>query len=171
MSHILRLSLTAVSLFAFASLSPAFAADSPAASTAKVSATSGDKPVTLTRPAQIALMFMIAVNNIEGSCMREANRTCTMEELVHGAKGSEHWTVSKLKFDPRTSDPNYTYTFLSGPTTWEMHAVPKNAANGGLYAIHTRGDFTDIFYNPSGPATIANTLIDGYGIEGGSFTD
>ena len=167
-SRILCLSAFAAALFvplAAIALPP----NPPVTTNAKVSATSDNKPVTLTRPAQIALMFITAISGLEDACIRENKRPCTMNEMLSGGKAASGWPLGKLKYDPRSSDPDYIYVFTAGPVAWELRAIPRNNPNGGFYVIRLQGPSTSIFFNPAGPGSIAGLLLDGYSIEGDSF--
>jgi hypothetical protein len=164
------LSITAASLLLPGNAFPAaLPASTPVTTNAKVSATSDNKPVTLTRPAQIALMFVAAISGIQDTCIRENKRPCTMNEMLSGGKAASGWPLGKLKYDPRTSNPDYVYVFTAGPVAWDLRVIPRNNANGGFYAVRLQGPTTAIFFNPAGPATVAGALLDGYGIDGDSF--
>ena len=146
------------------------AAGDPGATTAKVSITAHGQALSLQRDEQIALMFLTAISSLEDDCMRHAGRGCSMDELVNGGvQGADKWKINRLKFDPRTSDPNYTYTLNAGDTNWEAKATPKKPGLGGFYFVKAGFGFAKAFYSPKGEASIASTETDGYSIEGDIF--
>lgn len=136
---------------------------------AKVSASSNGKDVALKRPEQIALMFLVGIQSLEDDCIRHAGHACSMDELVTGMKTKDGWGIGHLKFDPRTSDPNYTYTVSGGANSWEARAVPKKAGLGGFYFVGDGFGFPDKYYNAKGAATKSSEQLDGYSVEGDSF--
>lgn len=143
----------------------------PADTTAKVTATIGGNDVTLQRPEQIALMFMAGISHLEGDCVHHAGHACSMDELVKGLKTADGWGIGHLKFDPRTSDPNYTYTVIAGANKWEAKAAPRKAGMGGFYFTGTEHGFPKTFYNPKGEASATSTPLDGYSVDGDLFTE
>ncbi|MGB6687316.1 MAG: LamG domain-containing protein [Terracidiphilus sp.] len=135
----------------------------PFATTAKVEAEDANGPIQLKREEQIALMFMSAMEQIEHDCQLNAKRACTMNELMTGT-GGEH-----LKFDPNKSDPDYTYTLVSGGMAWEAHANAKKPGLLGFCFMARNVGTTVTTYNRTGKAGWVDTEIMGRGIEGDSF--
>lgn len=144
-------------------------ATGPADTTAKVSATVGGKPLPLQRPEQIALMFMSAISNLEDDCIRHAGHACSLDELVNGTTTQDNWKVGHLKFDPRTTDPNYTYTVNAGKNSFEAKAIPKKPGLGGFFTVKPGFGFGKKYYNPQGEASITSEEIDSSSIEGDLF--
>jgi hypothetical protein len=100
---------------------------------------------------------------------RGAGRGFTLDELVSGGIPSkDHWPIGHLKFDPRSADPNYTYTLNAGEKNWEAKTTPKKPGLGGFYVVGS-GMFPKVLYNPKGEASIASTETDGYSISGHTF--
>src|SRR5271166_5338116 len=111
--------------------SAAVAGGGPSGTTATVSITAHGQALPLQRDEQIALMFMTAISSIEDDCMRHAGRGCPMDELVNGGvQGPDNWKINRLKFDPRTTDSNYTYSLSAGDKSWEAKATPKKPGLG-----------------------------------------
>jgi hypothetical protein len=135
----------------------------PFATTAKVEAQDAKGPIQLKREEQIALMFMSAMEQIEGDCQLKLQRACTMSEAMTGA-GGEH-----LKFDPNKSDPNYSYTLVSGGMAWEAHANAKKPGLRGFCFMARMIGTTVTTYSGSGKSGWVDTEIRGRSIEGDLF--
>ncbi len=142
-------------------------AESPSATKATVLVKSDDKVIPLKREEQIAFIFVEAIKSLQSDCGGHAAEPCTLEALVRGPKPKDDWGMSKLKFDPNASDPNYTYKIVLGDQNWEVWANPRKPGLGGFYA--TGPFFGGSWYNPAGPATKAHTQITESGIEGDLF--
>ena len=112
---------------------------------------------------------MSAVSNIEDDCIRHAGHACSLDELVNGTTTQDNWKVGHLKFDPRTADPNYTYTVNAGKNSFEAKAIPKKLGLGGFFTVKAGFGFGKKFYNPQGEASIASEEIDSSSIEGDLF--
>ena len=163
-----RIVIGVAALAAMPSALPA-PASGPGATQAEVSITVKDKPLQLQRDEQVAFMFVIAMSDLENECTQHAGRGCTLDELASGGIPSkDRWQIGHLKFDPRTSDPNYTYTLNAGEKNWEVKATPQKPGLGGFYVVGS-GMFPKVLYNPKGEASIASTETDGYSISGDSF--
>jgi hypothetical protein len=145
-------------------------ASGPFATKAKVEIKTGDKVVPLKREEQIAFMFVRAIDSLEDDCSRHAAEPCTLEALIRGPKPKDsNWSVGKLKYDPNTSDPNYTYKVVLKGSKWEIWANPRKPHLGGFYVKHDF--FGGTYYNPAGPATDKDKQIGESSIEGDSFTE
>jgi hypothetical protein len=142
----------------------------PFATKAKVEVKAGDKVIPLKREEQIALMFVSAINDLEDDCTRHAAEPCTLEVLIRGPKPKDpDWPVAKLKFDPNTTDPNYTYKVVLEDGKWEVWANPRQPGLGGFYVKH--GFRGGTWYNSAGPATEKDTRIGESSIDGDSFKE
>jgi hypothetical protein len=145
-------------------------ATGPFATKAKVEVKTGDKVVPLKREEQIAFMFVAAINNLEDDCTRSAAEPCTLEALVRGPKAKDpNWPMGKLKFDPTTTDPNYTYKVVREDRQWEVWANPRKPGLGGFYVKH--GFHGGTWYNSAGPATEKDTRLDKTSIDGDLFQE
>lgn len=153
----------------FVASTAGWCASTPQATTAKVEATINDKPVALNRNEQIALMFMSAIADIEDDCMRHAGHACSLDEMVRGPKSTSSWPISRLKFDPRTTDPDYTYVVTASTNKWEAKAIPKKPGLGGFYFLEGVG-MPHQYYDPKGAATETSSELDGYTVSGDSFS-
>ena len=142
----------------------------PFATKAKVEVKSEDTVIPLKREEQIAFMFVSAINSLEDDCGRHAAEPCTLAALVRGPKPKEtDWPMGKLKFDPTTTDPNYTYKVVLEPRKWQIWANPRKPGLGGFYIKKDFGGGT--WYNPAGPATEKDKKIDGSSIDGDLFME
>jgi hypothetical protein len=141
----------------------------PFATKAKVEVkTEEDTVIPLKREEQIAFMFVSAIDSLEDDCGRHAAEPCTLEALIRGPKAKEaDWPMGKLKFDPTTTDPNYTYKVVLEERKWQIWANPRKPGLGGFYLKHAFGGGK--FYNPAGPATEKDKKISGSSIEGDLF--
>jgi hypothetical protein len=146
------------------------AASGPFATKATVEIDDAKGPIQLKREEQIAVMFMDAISNLEGPCIRNAGHACKMDELVAGAKAKDGTQIGKLKFDPRTTDPNYNYMITVNGTAWQAWATPRKPGLGGLYYFSKFGGIATSYYKAgSGPATEKDTAITGSSINGDLF--
>ena len=106
----------------------------PFATQAKVEVKSEDTVIPLKREEQIAFMFVSAIDSLEDDCGRHAAEPCTLAALVRGPKPKEtDWPMGKLKFDPTTTDPNYTYKVVLEERKWQIWANPRKPGLGGFY--------------------------------------
>jgi hypothetical protein len=145
-------------------------AASPFATKAKVQVKMGDTVIPLKREEQIAFMFVSAISSLEDDCGRHAAEPCTLEALIRGPKPKDAgWPMGKLKFDPTTTDPNYTYKVVLEERKWQIWANPRKPGLGGFYVIHAFGGGT--YYNPAGPATEKDKKITENSIEGDLFME
>ena len=139
----------------------------PFATKAKVELkTEEDTVIPLKREEQIALMFVLAIDSLEFDCELNAAEPCTLKALIRGPKPKAYYPVGKLKFDPKTTDPNYTYKVDAG-RPWEVWANPRKPGLGGFYIKH--GSTLELWYNPAGPATEKDRRIGDASVEGDSF--
>jgi hypothetical protein len=142
----------------------------PFATKARVEVKTEDTVIPLKREEQIAFMFVSAIDSLEGDCGRAAAEPCTLEVLVRGPKAKDAgWPVGKLKFDPTTTDPNYTYKVVLEEGKWQIWANPRKPGLGGFYVIHAFKGGT--YYNPAGPATEKDKKISRSYIDGDLFTE
>ena len=135
----------------------------PFATTAKVEAEDANGEIRLKREEQIAMMFLVAIEQIEHDCQMNLKHACSMAEAMSGA-GGEH-----LKFDPNKTDPNYNYTLTSGGMAWEAHANAKKPGFTGFCFMSRSIGTTVTTYSASGKSGWVDTEIMGRGIEGDSF--
>jgi helix-turn-helix protein len=164
-----RIVLLATALIISAPTALPASAGGPETTKAEVNITVKDKSLALQHDEQIAFMFVIAISDLENECTAHAGRGCTLDELVSGRVTSkDSWEIGRLKFDPRTTDPNYTYTLNAGEENWEVKATPKKPGLGGFYVVGS-GMFPKVFYNPKGEASIVSTETNGYSIIGDTF--
>jgi hypothetical protein len=141
----------------------------PFATKAVIEAADEKGAIPLKREEQVAMMFMDAVANIEGDCGRHAGHVCTLDELVAGPKSTDKWPIGKLKFDPRTADPNYTYKLTVDGTRWDVWASPKKPGFGGWYFVSKYGGIPNAYYNAAGPASDKDRQVTSRGVAGDSF--
>jgi len=145
-------------------------ATGPFATEAKVEVKSEDTVLPLKREEQIAFMFVSAIDSLEDDCGRHAAEPCTLEALIRGPKSKDAgWPMGKLKFDPTTTDPNYTYKVVLEDRKWQIWANPRKPGLGGFYIKHEFRGGT--WYNPAGPATEKDKKISGSSIEGDLFME
>ncbi len=145
-------------------------AGGPFATKATVEVDSAKGPIPLKREEQIAEMFMDAISNLEGPCGRNAGHACTLDELVAGPKATNGSHMGKLKFDPRATDPNYTYKITTDGINWQAWANPKKPGLGGFYYVAKFGGIATSYYKAGGgPATDKDTAITGTSINGDLF--
>ena len=140
------------------------ASSGPFATSAKVDAEDAKGAIQLKREEQIAVMFMSAMEQIEHDCQMNLQRACALNEALTGPAGGEH-----LKFDPNKTDPNYSYTLVSGGMTWEAHANAKKPGLKGFCFMARSIGTTVTTYSTSGKAGWVDTEIMGRGIDGDSF--
>jgi Concanavalin A-like lectin/glucanases superfamily len=124
---------------------------------AKVEVDDSKGHIQLKRPEQIAIMFLTAIQNLEGECQRNTKRACTLDQLL-----------PKLKFDPRT-DPNYTYTVASAGAAWEAHATAKKAGLIGFCFLSRSYPSVTATFSASGTAGFVDSELMGRSIEGDTF--
>ena len=145
------------------------AAAGPFATKAKVTAKGQNGPIQLKREEQIALMFLMDMENLEHSCQLDVQRTCTMQELLTPGLTLNKSRIGNLKFDPNKTDPNYTYTLAVGGESFELHA---NAKRPGLLGFCIMGHgigFSVATYSSSGKASFVDPEMGERGVEGDSF--
>jgi hypothetical protein len=141
----------------------------PFATIAKVAVEDDNGPVKLKREEQIAIMFLAAIQRIEGNCQREAGHACTLDQLLTGPVGEDGSHLDKLKFDPKV-DPNYTYTLEASGKDWEAHANGKKPGFIGFCYRSGSSGFTTATYNASGKAKATDKELTNRSIQGDSFT-
>ena len=134
---------------------------------AKVEVEDEHGKVALKRPEQIAVMFLTAIQSIEGDCQRHVGEACTMQQMVNGPPAKDKWHVKKLKYDPAV-DENYTYTVTATGQKWEARADPRKPGLGG-FLWTAKGFSPDAFYNPKGPASTSDRKLTGRSVDGDSF--
>jgi hypothetical protein len=127
---------------------------------------SGELPLKLEE--KVAFMFVAAIKSLQDDCRRHAGHACTIEELVAGPKSTDNWPISKLKFDPARTDPNYTYKIVAKAKDWELWATPRKPGFGGFHAAG--GMISKAYYNPKGEAGAADQKITGHSIDGDLFS-
>jgi hypothetical protein len=157
MIRLLPLSLVFVSAAAFAQIQI----------TAKVEVEDDHGKIALKPPEQLAVMFMTAIQSIEGDCQRHVGEACTMQQMVNGPPAKDKWHVKKLKYDPAI-DENYTYTVTTSGQKWEARADPKKPGLGG-FLWSAKGFSPDAYYNAKGPASTADRKLTGRSVDGDSF--
>jgi hypothetical protein len=123
--------------------------------------------IPLKREEQIAFIFVAAIKQLEGECGRDAGGPCTIAQLVAGPKPTGSNKVEKLKFDPTTTDPNFTYKLKIDAPNWELWVSPKRAGLGGFYVAP--GMMGNVYYNPKGAASDKDKLLTETGITGDMF--
>lgn len=141
----------------------------PFASTAKVEVNDAHGPIKLKREEEIALMFLTSIQQIEAECQDRRKSACTMEQMLAGPTASDGSHLGRLKFDPKTTDPNYTYTVGAVGVNWEAHANAKKPGLLGFYFLYTRMGGPDVSFNASGTAGPIDTPIGDRGITGDLF--
>ena len=123
--------------------------------------------IPLKREEQIAFIFVAAIKELEAECGRDAGGPCTIAQLVAGPKPTGSNKVGKLKFDPTTTDPNFTYKITINGPNWELWVTPKRAGLGGFYVAP--GMMGNVYYNSKGAASAADRLLTETGITGDMF--
>ena len=142
-------------------------ATGPLATKATVIVKSNGKPLSLKREEQIAFTFLSAIASLEQDCRHSAAEPCTLEALVRRPRSRPNsLRVGKLKFDPTTTDPNYTYKIVLAEDSWQIWANPRKPGLGGFY---DKGPFDEAWYNAAGPATEKDKKIDEFSIDGDNF--
>jgi WSC domain-containing protein len=139
----------------------------PFATQAKVTVKWQGAVIPLKREEQIAFMFVQAINSMEDSCGRHAAEPCTLDALIRGPKSKDKWPLEKLKFDPNSTDPNYSYKVALEGDRWQVWANPRKPGLGGFY--NKGAFFGGTWYNPTGPATEKDKKITESAIEGDLF--
>jgi hypothetical protein len=137
--------------------------------TAKVAVEDSNGAVPLKREEQIAILFLGAIETIEGDCQYHAKHACTLEQMVAGPVAADGSHINRLKFDPRT-DPNYTYTVGVNGLAWEAHATAKRPGLLGFYSVSRNFPQTTVTYSRSGTASVIDNELGGRSIEGDSFS-
>jgi hypothetical protein len=123
--------------------------------------------IPLKRSEQIAFIFLAAIKQLEGECGRDAGGPCTIAQLVAGPKPTGSNKVGKLKYDPATADPNYTYKLTIDGSNWQLWITPKRAGLGGFYIAP--GMMGDTYFNPIGAASNKDKQLTETGITGEMF--
>jgi hypothetical protein len=155
---------------AFVVVAPAHgqaATTGPFATKATVEITDAGGKIPLKREEQIAFMFVDAIKHVEAECGRDAGGPCTIEVLAAGPKSTDSIKVGKLKFNPITTDPNYTYKLTINGSNWELWATPKRAGLGGFYVA--AGMMGDTYYSAKGAASNKDRKLTGTSINGDIF--
>jgi hypothetical protein len=89
---------------------------------------------------------------------------------VAGPKATNGSHMGKLKYDPRTTDPNYNYMITVKGTAWQAWATPRKPGLGGFYYFSKFGGVASSYYKAgSGPATEKDTALMGTSINGDLF--
>ena len=125
-------------------------------------------PVKLKREEQIAYMFLSAIEVIEHNCQLTLQRTCTMAEMLSGSYPSGSH-IEHLKFDPNKTDPNYSYTAVSGGMAWEAHANAKKPNLDGFCFMSRTVGTTTVTYSATGKAGWVDKEIGNRSMAGDSF--
>jgi hypothetical protein len=152
--------LTAGEVAAVYTASKAAAAPAPSgpfATTAKVEVADENGKVALKREEQIAILFLAAIQMIEGDCQMNAKRACALDQVL-----------GRLKFDPKV-DPNYTYTLAASGLAWEAHANAKRPGLAGFCLMSRSYPQVIVTYNPAGTAGFVDKELADRSIEGDSF--
>jgi hypothetical protein len=139
----------------------------PLATKAKVEVKDATGVIPLKHEEQVAFVFLAAIKELEAECGRDAGGPCTIAQLVAGPKPTGSNTVGKLKYDPTTTDPNYTYKITITGSNWELWITPKHAGLGGFYVAP--GMMGDTYYNPKGAASATDKKLTDTGITGDMF--
>ena len=142
----------------------------PFATTAKVEVEDAGGPVPLKREEQIAIMFLTAMQNIESDCQMHVKRTCSLDEMLAGPVAADGWHINRLKFDPRSTDPNYTYVVGASGQAWEAHANAKKPGLRGFYFYNKGFGGADAYYSLTGSASAIDKTLTGRGVSGDSFS-
>jgi hypothetical protein len=139
----------------------------PLATKATVEIKDAKGVIPLKREEQIAFIFVAAIKELEAECGRDAGGPCTIAQLVAGPKSTDGNKVGKLKYDPTTTDPNFTYKITIDGPNWELWVTPKHAGFGGFYVAP--GMMGNVYYNPKGAASNTDKLLTETGITGDMF--
>ena len=139
----------------------------PLATKATVEIKDANGVIHVKREEQIAFIFVAAIKELEAECGRDAGGPCTIAQLVAGPKSTDGNKVGKLKYDPTTTDPNFTYKITINGPNWELWVTPKQAGLGGFYVAP--GMMGNVYYNPKGAASDKDKLLTETGITGDMF--
>jgi hypothetical protein len=142
----------------------------PFATTAEVTASDSNGPMKLKREEQIALMFLMAIENIERDCQSHAQHACTLDEMLAGPVATDHWHIFRLKFNPNKTDPNYTYTLRPSGMEYEAHANARKRGLLGFCLISKGFSMPTLSYSATGTATLADKEVLNRGVSGDSFS-
>jgi hypothetical protein len=123
--------------------------------------------IPLKREEQIAFIFVAAIKELEAECGRDAGGPCTIAQLVARPKPTGSNKIGRLKYDPTTTDPNFTYKITINGPNWELWVTPKRAGLGGFYVAP--GMMGNVYYNPKGAASNQDKLLTETGITGDMF--
>jgi len=136
--------------------------------TAQVEVEDDSGKVALKPEEKVAVMFLAAIQAIQGDCQMHGEGACTLDQMLEGPRSIDNWHINRLKYDP-AGDPNYTYTVKVNGKAWEAHADPKRPGLAGFY-YYARFGSPDAFYNPSGPAGAMDRQLTSRSIMGDSFS-
>ncbi len=140
----------------------------PITTTAQITVKDSQGVEIMLKPEEkIAMMFMEAIANLEGGCSLHLNRNCSLAELVAGPK-SPNWNIGKLRYDP-ARDASYKYTVTMSGRGWVASANPQHAGVGGFFIDGTHGMMANLYFNPSGPATVKDKYLNDFSISGEQF--
>lgn len=160
--------ISTVAALACAALSCAAALPAVFATNAVVEIEDANGQIPLKPAEKIAVMFLAAMQSIQGDCQMHAGGACTLEQMVAGPKSTDNWHINRLKYDP-SADPDYTYTVKVNGRSWEAHANPKRQGLGGFYYI-AKFASPEAYYNPNGPASPMDRQLTSRSISGDSFS-
>ena len=160
--------LTTSALSSSSAAASSAAGSSQFPSSAKVELTGESGPIPLKPEERISFLFLSSIQLIESECQNGVQRACTLDQMVAGVAAPNGSRLGRLKFDPRT-DPNYTYTLAASCTAWEAHAAPKRPGLMGFYFWSRSFPTTNVYYNPSGAASIIDKQFTSTSIEGEAF--
>lgn len=150
------------------SAGPSASSAGPFTTTGNVEASDSRGPIALKPAEKIALMILIAIEQIEGDSVMEAHHACSLDELVAGPVRADGSLIGRLKADPR-QDPNYTYTVNASGTAWEAHATAKKPGLAGFCFFAKGITIADATYNPSGTASVVDDQLTSRSVEGDTF--
>jgi hypothetical protein len=143
-------------------------APGPISTVATISvADSNGASIPLNSAEKVALMFISAIENMEGDCNLHLSRFCSLPELVSGVS-APNGNIGRLKYDP-ARDANYTYAVAFVGTGWTANATPRRAGLGGFFVDGRHGMIADTYYQPGGAATADSTQLSNISIGGELF--
>jgi hypothetical protein len=143
-------------------------ASGPIATVANIKVADGNGSVIALNSAEkVALMFMDAIEFMEGDCKLHLSRLCSLPELVSGVS-SPDGSIGRLKYDP-ARDVNYSYTIAFAGSGWTASATPRRGGLAGFYVDGRHGMIADTYYQADGVATEGSSKLGDIAIDGELF--